>query len=101
MRPASPKRQCFYCQQPIGSPHREDCVLVSKMVKVRMTVEYEINVPSTWDKYAVEFQRNGGSRCADRILDELKWLSKKNGCLCGVVNFEYLGDAGEPFLNER
>ena len=54
-RPASKEQQCFYCQQPIGGRHKVDCVLVSKRVKIRMTVEYEIEVPADWDEDLIEF----------------------------------------------
>lgn len=100
MRPASDKKQCFYCQQPIGAEHKDDCVLLRKKVKVRMTVEYEVSVPAHWQKSDVEFHRNDGSWCADNALDELKKLSESEGCLCHAASFEYLGDASGPYLDE-
>lgn len=101
MRPASDKRQCFYCQQAIGEPHKPECVLIHKMVKVRMTIEYGIEVPADWDKDQIEFHRNDGSWCSDNALDELKEVSELGGCLCHVSEFEYLGGDGEPYLDEK
>lgn len=103
MRPASALRRCFYCLEPVGGKHKYDCVLVSKTVKVRATVEYEIRVPHVWSGHNVEFSRNEGSACADRFIEELEALSgseKANGCLCGLVKWEYLSDTSEAYLEE-
>ena len=98
-RPADMNGHCFYCQQPIGSAHEDDCVLVKKRVKVRMTVEYEVEVPARWDKEQIEFHRNEGSWCSDNALAELEEL-EGDGCLCPITEFEYLGGDSEPFLGE-
>jgi len=100
MRPASDKEECFYCHQAIGQEHKADCVLVMKKVKVRLVIEYDVNVPSDWNKENIEFHRNHGSWCGDNVLDELSDLAVKDGCLCGKAHFEYLGDTSEPFLKE-
>ena len=101
MRPASDQRRCFYCHQPIGSDHGPDCVLVRKKVKVRMTVEYEIDVPANWDKGMVEFHRNEGTWCADNAVEELQAIiDKGEGCLCGCTEYEYIEDTSEPFLKK-
>jgi hypothetical protein len=62
-----------------------------------MTVEYEIEVPAYWDKHAIEFHRNESSWCAGNALDELKAIN--DGCLCPVTEYEYIEDAGEPYLS--
>lgn len=100
MRPASARQECFYCHQPIGGQHNPDCVLLKKKVKVRMIVEYEVDVPNHWDKHNVEFHRNEGSWCSDNALEELKSLAEAQGCLCGVMRFEYLGDTSGEFVQE-
>ena len=46
-RPARMDGTCFYCRQAIGEAHKPDCVLIVKKVRVRMTVEYDIEVPET------------------------------------------------------
>jgi hypothetical protein len=101
MRPASDDERCFYCQQAIGQEHKPDCVNITKKGKVRMVVEYEIELPNFWTKRNVEFHRNHGSWCGDNVLDELSDLAVKEGCLCEKVHFEYLGDTSEPFLKEK
>jgi hypothetical protein len=95
-----PKDSCFYCHEPIGEFHKDDCVLVNKKVKVMAIVEYEIEVPNSWDKQQIEFSRNLGSWCADNMLDELYTLSQEEGCLCDFVTFKYLEDVGTEFLDE-
>lgn len=100
MRPASDKQECFYCHEPIGGQHKADCVLLMKKVKVRMIVEYELNVPAYWDKHDFEFHRNGSSWCADNAIDELEAYAKEQACLCGITRFEYLGDASGEFVEE-
>lgn len=100
MRPASDNCECFYCQVPIGGTHKPDCVLVRKKVKVRMIVEYEIEVPYSWDKEQIEFHRNDGSWCSDNALEELEALGGEDACICPVTEFVYIGEETEPYLDE-
>lgn len=100
MRPASDQPQCFYCQRAIGNDHQSDCVLISKTVKVRAIIEYDVRVPSDWDKAQVEFHRNDGSWCADNMIGELEEAVEANHCLCGIVRFEMIKDSDEYFLHE-
>ena len=100
-RPAGRAGECFYCGQAIGERHRDDCVLVQKRVKVRMIVEYEVDVPAFWDKERIEFHRNDGSWCADNALAELRKLSKQDGCLCAKTAYQYIGGDSDPFLREK
>lgn len=101
-RPITKEQKCAYCEQPIGTEHKEECVLIQKKVKVRMTIEYEIEVPASWDKDQIEFHRNESAWCASNIIDELKALDNKDGrCLCGITKFEYLSDTSEPYLSEN
>lgn len=93
--------KCFYCHQPIGSEHKSDCVLIMKKVKVRMTIEYEVEVPADWSKEMVEFHRNESSWCAGNAIAELESLGDGNECLCGVATFECLDDNGEAYLSEK
>lgn len=102
-RPAvNDKTRCFYCQAPIGTPHRKDCVLISKKVKISATIEYEIEVPAHWDKDQIEFYRNEGSWCASNMIGELKRLDRNLGCVCGRVKTELVeDDVSEPYLSEK
>ncbi len=101
MRPSSKAAQCFYCHQPIGAEHGPACVLVKKRVVVRMVVEYEVAVPSDWDKRMIEFARNESGWCADNALDELKSIIAPGKCLCGRARFEHVRDVDAPATLEE
>jgi hypothetical protein len=94
------KERCYYCREAVGTPHRPDCVKVVKRVKVRLTVEYEVEVPASWAKEDVEFHRNDGSWCSDNLIPELEALAESQGCLCGVTHFDYVADVPGP-VRER
>ena len=100
MRPASSKTECFYCHNSVGKNHSPGCVLIEKKAKVRMIVEYEIDIPAHWDKSNVEFQRNKGSWCCDNAIEELEKVSKDKGCICLQTTFEFLGSDDKTFLSE-
>lgn len=96
IRPAGPPDACLYCKQKVGDPHLAECVTVKRTVVVRMTVEYEVDVPQSWDKEQIEFHRNEGSWCANNALDELAQLHDAESaetCLCPSARFEYVGEA--------
>ena len=100
IRPAGAGDRCFYCAQPVGEVHLNSCVLVNKKVRVCLTIEYEVDVPSSWKKENVEFHRNDGAWCSDNLISELEGIIEKTGCLCSVAHFEYLEDTSESFLDE-
>lgn len=90
-RPNRMDGTCFYCYEPIGGLHKDDCVCFTKKVKVRAIIEYEIEVPNFWGKGNIEFHRNEGSWCSSNIIEELEALDKKD-CLCGCTTFEFVSD---------
>src|SRR5688572_17000869 len=90
IRPARKSDECFYCQQKVGTSHHQDCVAIHKKVLVRAIVEYEIEVPYSWDKEQIEFQRNEGSWCASNMLQELENLDTDEHCLCPNVTYEFV-----------
>jgi len=99
-RPGGRKGRCFYCGKTVGSFHKSDCVLIKKTVKVKLTINYEVNVPADWDKQMIEFHRNDSTWCSSNLIEELKKLDTKNGCLCPIAEFKYLETTGEPKLDE-
>ncbi len=103
-RPGSPNfHGCFYCRQAIGEKHLVSCVLIKKKVKVRMTVEFEMVEPANWSKDEMDFYWNDSSWCANNVLEILNEQFNTEGspCLCNAAKFEYLGDASEPYSEER
>ena len=104
IRPAGAPDKCFYCRQKVGTPHGRDCVTVSKRVRVRYTIELEIDVPYSWDQEMIEFQRNESSWCASNCVDDITEYIEAierdvpgtdgrltEGCLCEGFKCEYLG----------
>lgn len=89
--PARMDGTCFYCRQVIGTEHKSDCVLVVKKVKVRLVVEYEIEVPATWSKSDVELLRDDGPACLESGIP---------GISDGIAKFECVDDQGTPYLTE-
>lgn len=81
---------CVYCNR--DGEHDLGCISVKRKVRVRMTIEYEIEVPASWGKEAIEFHRNDSSFCAGNAIEELELLN--DGCLCGLAKFEVVGSAG-------
>lgn len=53
-RPAQMNGTCFYCDQPIGSEHKQECVLIKKRVRLLTTIEFETVFPAHWDKSQCE-----------------------------------------------
>lgn len=90
-RPAGKPHLCFYCQQPLLSPHKDDCVLRKRTVVVRMTVEYAIWSPEYEDKDGLEFRLNEGTWCSNNAIDDLS----KIRCICPITTFEYVREATE------
>ena len=91
IRPAGQPDECFYCGQKVGQPHKLDCVILTRKVKIRYSYEIEIEVPHSWDKDTIEFHRNDSSWCAHNSLEELEEFGDKdNGCLCSYFSAEVL-----------
>lgn len=99
-RPARMDGHCFYCQEKIGGVHKPHCVLIRKNVRVRMTVEYDVEVPAHWDSAIIEDARNKGAWCSNNAINELKSLAKQRGCLCGLVKYDCLEDVAPVYLHE-
>lgn len=72
IRPAGKPDECFYCNQKVGTPHGPECVCVHKRVRVRYTMEIEIEVPAFWDKQMVLSHRNESSWCADNCVNDIE-----------------------------
>lgn len=72
----------------------------TRTVHIRATVEYDLEVPEDWTDKDIEFHRNEGTYCSDRLVDELEsqmgtdhlhyWDEGYRPCLCGVATFEVL-----------
>lgn len=105
IRPDSSPDRCFYCGQSIGEDHRDDCVCLTKRVKVVYSFTIEIDVPSFWAPHDIEFHHNESSWCAGNAIPDLleyflttylegRPLSNAEDwdipCICGAFECEYL-----------
>ena len=86
IRPAGEPDACFYCQQKVGTEHKRNCVIVEKLVRLRYSIDVDVEIPYSWDKNMVEFHRNESSWCANNAVDQIQAqveASDKDGrCLC-------------------
>ena len=98
-RPANMNGKCFYCHQAIGDYHKDDCVLINKPIRLKLTIEYDVNVPSSWEKRNIEFHYNDGCWCGDNIPDDIeKYITKINQdgkCLCNDYGIECIDENKE------
>lgn len=98
IRPAGRPDQCFYCNQSVGSPHARDCVCVTKVVELRVTVDgvegtWVTTVPHAWDEEAIHYRYNDSTWCAGNLFGETiegplaQHLESLDGdlCLCDVT----------------
>ena len=101
MRPVSKLRECFYCEAPIGGEHRDTCVLVQKVAKVKVTVWVPHKVPAHWDARQVEYHMNETSWCASNILNDIEAEEKADRCMCALgARFEVEELGEDVFLEE-
>jgi len=68
-----------------------------KRVRLRLSMEYVVKVPESWDEERIEDHRNDGSWCADNLVDELVRVvedcERRKTCLCLEdynVHFKYM-----------
>lgn len=91
IRPAGRPDHCFYCSSKVGQPHGEGCVVVHKRIKVRATIEFDIEVPHHWDKQMIEFHRNDGTWCSSNLQNDIDTYKESTGsCMCGETKIEFV-----------
>lgn len=84
--------KCFYCPSTLGEKHHYECVCITKKVLIRAEIEYEVEVPKSWGQDDIEFKYNDSSWCSGNLIEDLRKLAQKDGCLCGKVRFTYIKD---------
>ena len=66
----------------------------NRKVKIRCTLEYEVEYPGTFDDEGVLFHRNEGSWCASNIIEELQSMDNEEfNCLCDKAVFEIVKES--------
>lgn len=103
--PAATERdECFWCHCKVSFRHATDCPHVIRRAKVRMIVEYEVDVHGGGSPDApgrFEFQRNEGSWCSSNAIDELTALDASDGCLCPTVKFAFISWVNDELKESR
>lgn len=96
-RPAGKPTECFYCHQPLGEPHKDDCLCFTKIVMVKVEITIPKVVPVYWTKHEIEFHMNDSSWCASNIVNDLERMDEADEdnrhCLCNDFTGEFLRDA--------
>ena len=86
---------CFYCGEAVGTQHKDECVLVTKRVKLRLTAVFETECPRSWDHSMIAFHF-GENNCADNMLRDLaryaERRSDEGSCMCDLVEVEEVLD---------
>lgn len=104
IRPAGKPDQCLYCKSRIGEPHALDCVVVKKVVRLKYTIEVDVQVPHSWSADDINFHRNESSWCAGNAVDEIVQQAKSGGgCLCARFSsqlVEVVDDTPRRKINE-
>ena len=105
MRPASDARRCFYCRSVIGQHHAPDCVLAVKKIIVKLVIEYEVEVPASWEDDAIEFRFNESSWCANNAIEDLydRFCGDDDddgACACESTQIKYVSDVSGPYAKE-
>lgn len=88
-RPARPDGRCFYCDEPIGGKHKKTCVIPSRIVRVKFSVEVEVTAPLAegFDDDWVNHHYNESSWCGSNLISLLEQVEQESdGCLCSVVS---------------
>lgn len=96
VRPARPDGTSFYCHKAVGQLHSVECVRHRRKVRLRLTVEYEVDVPNSWSEEQINFHYQESSYCADNVSSDLEayahQLNQNKDCLCGRAKIEYVRD---------
>lgn len=94
IRPAGERDQCFYCNQHVGEPHGDECVMI-----VRAST-YEVwhgdkllglwtrDDPAHWTNDSCEFHKNDSSWCVDNADFDFTGVPKIGECHCSTVEFK-------------
>lgn len=93
-RPARPDGTCFYCWEPIGGKHKEDCVIPCRPVEIEVRIRLVEEFPVSWSEGDIEFSKNESTWCASNIIDRLEEIVKTGKCLCDVTEVKYIKEAG-------
>jgi hypothetical protein len=96
-RPAGKPDECFYCGVKLGQAHAVGCVVRTRTILVRTTIEHVVTVPENWDENHIYFYHNEGTGCGDNQISRLEELVERlddaDRCTCGMIETEFVREA--------
>lgn len=93
-RPGRRDGTCFYCKAPIGSPHKDGCVIRTKTCVVDFTIRMVVPVPENWDEAQIDYHYNDGTWCADNLIEDVNdWETETGRCLCNITTAKFIREA--------
>lgn len=96
-RPAGDPGECFYCRREIGEEHAWECAIPTRRVRLRATVEWETEVPRSWDADTIRFVTREKA-CVQNLAREIGKFADRldaeqpNYCVEDHPVVEYLGE---------
>ena len=87
--PKGKRGECFWCHEKFGSPHKDECVTITKPVEVAITITGVIEVPVSWDADMIELHMNRPTNC---IGNQLDFIQGEAMCFCGRAEGKYIQD---------
>jgi hypothetical protein len=103
--PAGKPGECLWCKEKVGNEHKMDCSAVVRTAKIRVIIEYEVDVHGGGALNAeevFEFNRNEGSWCASNVIAELqKLINSGRPCLCDITKIAFLNWTSDVLKEHR
>ncbi len=84
--------KCLYCKAAIEGPHNEECVVLHRPIKMRITIDLIVPQVRSWTPDQIENRINLGTYCIDNLMTDIERTIKVRGCLCGVAEVNVMGD---------
>ena len=99
VRPNGPPDECFYCQAKVGTEHVTGCVIRSRTVVAKATIEIVMSIPEDWTAEDFYSRHTDGTYClnnlADTFSEMVERLNAAGACACDMAQLDYVREA-EP-----
>lgn len=92
IRPAGPPDHCFYCGEPLGHTHDEECVIRSRTIVVKASAEIVISVPECFTQEQID-RAYSHSQMIFSLEHLLKQLRERQDFILAQVKMSYVREA--------
>lgn len=75
IRPAGKPDECFYCNQKVGTPHLDDCILLLRKARVKITVELDafvVNHDKENIEYSLRYKPHTMAIVLEQVLEQMR-----------------------------